>query len=156
MSDSAALAAVRERLSAKIIEIEERSPARVYVYIAPEEIVEASRFMFEQCQARLATVSGVDTRSGVELLYHWMCPKDHQFITIKTKVKKPFPEIDSIGAFLPAANWIEREINDILGVVFKGHPDARRLILADDWPEGVTPLSRDFVQDSTREEGVEE
>jgi len=142
MSDSVALAAVRERLPAKIIDIEEKSPARVYVYIAPEEIVAASRFMFEECGARLATVSGVDTRSGIELVYHWMCAKDHQFITIKTKAKKPFPEIDSVGSFLPAAIWIEREIHDILGVVFRGHPDFRRLILADSWPDGVYPYLR--------------
>ena len=144
MSDSAALAAVREKLPVKIIEIVEHNPARAYVYIEPEGIVEASRFMFEQVNARLATVSGVDTRSGIDLLYHWMVAQDHQFIMIKTKVKKPFPEIDSIATFLPAANWIERELNDILGVVFRGHPDPRRILMADSWPEGVHPLARDF------------
>jgi len=142
MGDSTALAMVKDRLPAKIIEIEERSPRRVYVYIAPEEIVGASRFMFEQCGGRLATVSGIDTRSGIELVYHWMFPKDHQFIMIKTKAKKPFPEIDSVGAFLPAANWIEREIHDLLGVTFRGHPDFRKLIFADDWPEGIYPYKR--------------
>ncbi|MHC5035633.1 MAG: NADH-quinone oxidoreductase subunit C [Planctomycetota bacterium] len=38
---------------------------------------------------------------------------------------------------------MEREMNDLLGIVFEGHPDPRRLILADDWPEGVYPLRRD-------------
>jgi NADH-quinone oxidoreductase subunit C len=142
MSGSTALAAVRDRLPAKIIDIEERSPARVYVHIEPDGIVAASRFMFEECGARLATVSAVDMRSGIELVYHWMCAKDHQFITIETKVKKPFPEIDSVGSFLPAAVWIEREIHDILGVVFRDHPDFRKLIFSDDWPEGVHPLRR--------------
>jgi Ni,Fe-hydrogenase III component G len=144
MSTSAVLAAVKSRLPVRTVEIEERSPSRVYVYVAPEGIVQASRFMFEQCHARLATVSGIDMRSGVELLYHWFCTDDHQFITIKTKVKKPFPKIDSIATFLPAANWIEREIYDLLGVVFTGHPDPRRLILADGWPEGVRPLAREY------------
>jgi NADH-quinone oxidoreductase subunit C len=143
MGDSTALAMVKEGLPAKIIEIVERSPRRVYVYIAPEEITDASRFMFEQCGGRLATVSAIDTRSGIELVYHWMFPKDHQFIMIKTKVKKPFPEIDSIGRFLPAANWIEREIHDLFGVTFRGHPDFRRLLLADSWPEGVYPYLRE-------------
>ncbi len=142
MSGSVALTAVKESMPAKILEIVERSPARAYVYIAPEEIVAASRFMFEECGVRLATVSGVDTRSGIELVYHWMSAKDHQFIMIKTKVKKPFPEIDSVGSFLPAAVWIEREIHDILGVVFRGHPDFRKLILSDDWPEGIHPYKR--------------
>jgi Ni,Fe-hydrogenase III component G len=75
-----------------------------------------------------------------------MFPKEYQIISIKTKVEKPEPEIESIGAFYPAANWIEREINDILGVTFTNHPDPRRILMADDWPEGDYPLRRDFKE----------
>jgi Ni,Fe-hydrogenase III component G len=42
-----------------------------------------------------------------------------------------------------AAEWIEREIHDILGIDFKNHPNLKRLILFDDWPEGVYPLRKD-------------
>jgi formate hydrogenlyase subunit 5 len=45
---------------------------------------------------------------------------------------------------MPAAEWIEREIQDLLGIRFDGHPNPKRLILADDWPEGVYPLRKDF------------
>jgi Ni,Fe-hydrogenase III component G len=53
------------------------------------------------------------------------------------------PAIESITPFLPAAEWIEREIHDILGIDFKNHPNLKRLILADDWPEGVYPMRKE-------------
>ncbi|MFC1650433.1 NADH-quinone oxidoreductase subunit C, partial [Candidatus Latescibacterota bacterium] len=104
------------------------------------------RYMYEELGGRLAIASGIDSRSGIEILYHFMFPKDHQMISVKTKIDKPSPEIESIGAFYPAANWIEREIYDILGVVFTNHPDPRRILMADDWPEGDYPLRRDFKE----------
>ena len=53
-------------------------------------------------------------------------------------------KIESITDIIPGANWAEREFRDAIGVHPEGHPDPRRLLLADDWPEGVYPLRRDF------------
>ena len=64
-------------------------------------------------------------------------------MTVRASAAKPTPEIDSVATITEGANWIEREIHDLLGVNFRGHPDMRRLILADDWPEGFYPLRRD-------------
>jgi len=58
--------------------------------------------------------------------------------------------MDSVANVVPAANWIEREMHDLLGVNFPGHPDMRRLILDDSWPEGVYPLRKDFDQVADR------
>lgn len=53
------------------------------------------------------------------------------------------PAVRSITPQVPAAAWAERELYDLLGVVPEGHPDLRRLTLADDWPDGVYPLRKD-------------
>jgi Ni,Fe-hydrogenase III large subunit len=45
---------------------------------------------------------------------------------------------------VPAAHWYEREVQDLLGLVPLGHPDPRRLVLHDDWPDGIHPLRKDF------------
>jgi len=58
-------------------------------------------------------------------------------------VKKPDLEVDSIAPVIKGAEWIEREINELLGVTFKNHPDMKHLILPEDWPEGKYPLRRD-------------
>ncbi|UCC74305.1 MAG: NADH-quinone oxidoreductase subunit C, partial [Gemmatimonadota bacterium] len=57
------------------------------------------------------------------------------------------PRIDSITPAVPAASWAEREFRDAIGVSPEGHPDPRRLMLADDWPEDVYPLRRDVPFD---------
>ncbi len=146
MSEGKALSAIKNRFGSTLKDIFEHNDRRIYITVDKKDVPAVCRFMFEDRGGRLATVSGIDTRSGIELLYHFMFPKDHQMITVKTKVKKPSPEIESIGVFLPAAIWIEREIFDILGVVFTNHPDPRRLIMADNWPEGVYPFRRDFKE----------
>jgi NADH-quinone oxidoreductase subunit C len=54
------------------------------------------------------------------------------------------PEIDSITPIFPGAEWIEREMWEMLGINFSGHPNLKRLLLADDWPEGKYPLRQDY------------
>lgn len=146
MSEGKALSAIRKKFGSILIDDFEKNERRIYLTVKNGEIPGICRFMYEDLGGRLAIASGIDTRSGIEILYHFMFPEDHQIITVKTKVKKPSPEIESIATFLPAANWIEREIFDILGVTFTKHPDPRRILMADDWPEGDYPLRRDFKE----------
>ena len=146
MSEEKALSTIKEQFGSVLIDVFEKNDRRVYITVNKEEIPRICRFMYEDLGGRFVIASGVDTRSGVEILYHFMFPEEHQLITVKTKVKKPSPEIESIATFLTAANWIEREIFDILGVVFTNHPDPRRILMADEWPEGVYPYRRDFKE----------
>ena len=122
----------------------EKNDRRSYITVSGKDVPAVCRYLFEQLGARLAIATGADTRSGIEILYHFMVPRDHRMITVRTLVKKTSLEIESIAVFLPAAEWIEREIYDLFGVTFTGHPDPRRILMADDWPEGVFPLRRDF------------
>ena len=54
------------------------------------------------------------------------------------------PVYPSVTPLVPAAHWYEREVQDLLGLEPEGHPDPRRLVLHDDWPDGVYPLRKDF------------
>ena len=144
MSDGKALSNIKEKFGKVLTDVYEHNDRRVYITVDKKDVPAVCRFIYEDQGGRLVIASGIDTRSGIEILYHFMLTKEYQLITVKTTVKKPSPEIESIGVFLPAANWIEREMYDILGVTFKNHPDPRRILMADDWPEGVYPLRRDF------------
>jgi len=146
MSDMSALAATQIRFGATLLDVSLHNERRAYISIDKKDAPSVCRYLYEEQGGRLATASGIDMRSGIEILYHFMIPRDHQLITLKIKVEKPAPETGSCGDFLPAAIWIERELNDILGVTFTGHPDPRRLIMSDDWPEGVYPFRRDFKE----------
>ena len=146
MSEEKALTNIKEKFGSVLTDIYEHNERRVYITVDKKDVPDVCRFMYEDLGGRLATASGIDTRSGIEILYHFMFTKEYQLITVKTKVRKPSPEIESIATFLPAANWIEREMFDLLGLVFTNHPDPRRILMADDWPEGVYPHRRKYIE----------
>ena len=137
--------AIQNLLGEHVMELERPLPTRAYVRIAPDNVTAAVKILFEDCGGRLATMSGIDTRDGVEILYHFAFDADGVVVTLKTMVPKPMPEADSITPILPAAEWIEREIYDLLGVTFRNHSRLERLILADDWPDDVHPLLRKYA-----------
>lgn len=138
------LAAIREKLGAKILRFQEKNARRCYVEVAPADIREAAELLFKELRFRFQIASGVDTPSGIEILYHFACDNLGFIVTIKTKVDRSRPEIDSVAGICVGAEWIEREMWELLGVHFKNHPDLRHLLLKDDWPEGQYPLRRDY------------
>ncbi|MBI5643401.1 MAG: NADH-quinone oxidoreductase subunit C [Deltaproteobacteria bacterium] len=92
----------------------------------------------------LADISGVDYYGAAprfEVVYHfYSIPKKHR---IRIKVKAGEGEtVPSITSIWPGADWPEREAYDMFGIVFEGHPDLKRIYLANDW-EGF-PLRKDY------------
>ena len=144
MSAESVLESVQQRLGELSERIHVHSPVRIYVDVPPEHTLRANRILYEELGGRLATASGVDLRDRVDVVYYYCMDCDGVVVNIRTWALKPELRVDSVGQFYPAAVWIEREIQDLLGVVFVDLPDPRRLILADDWPEGVYPLRREF------------
>ena len=142
--ESPVLSRVVTSLGGLVVEVEEQNSRRGWVRVDPAGVREMARLMFREQRGRLATVTGIDVRDGIDMLYHWALDADKYVVTVKALAARPAMAIDSVGQDLPAADWIEREMHDLLGASFTGHPDMRRLILADDWPEGVHPLRRGF------------
>lgn len=120
-----------------------------------ESRVEVDReFLVDACaaviaarpRARLATMIGLDDRvaaGSFRLVYTFAMP-DRTWATIETQLPAGNPVFQSVSIAVPAAQWYEREVQDMLGVVAEGHPDPRRLIHRDDWPNGLYPLRKDF------------
>jgi Ni,Fe-hydrogenase III large subunit len=73
--------------------------------------------------------------------------RDHLFVLLDCGVPADDARIDSLTPMIPGAGWSEREFRDLVGIEPVGHPDPRRLALADDWPEGIHPLRRDVPHD---------
>lgn len=141
------LPAIREKLGDSINEIYEKSPRRLFIEIKPERVPEASRYIFKEMGARFQIATAIDTPYAIEVLYHWAFDSYNCLVIIKVKLDRDNPEIESIAPFCPAAEWIEREMWELLGITFKNHPDMRHLLLTDDWPEGNYPLRRDYIKD---------
>ena len=139
---------VRSALGKLLTEVQIQKPNQVFILIPPEGVLGACRIMAGLPGSRYATCTGIDTRDAVEVLYHFCFDAEHYVVTLKTAAPKPFPELDSITPVVPAAEWIERETMDFLGIKFRNHPRPERFLLADDWPEGVHPLRRDYKHES--------
>jgi NADH-quinone oxidoreductase subunit C len=118
------------------------SPQRYYVTVEAKDLREIARWLFIEAGARLSTCSAVDTRAGFEVLYHFSLDKEGVLCTIKALAPRENPTLDSICDFLPGAEWIELEMNELMGVNFTGNPRVRPFLLADDFPAGVHPLRK--------------
>jgi len=83
-----------------------------------------------------------------ELNYHLVSIPRRARIRLRTSVSAQHPVIDSLVPVWPGANWLEREVFDLFGIQFDGHPDLRRILL----PEGFegSPLRRDFPTEGKR------
>lgn len=84
----------------------------------------------------------------LELNYHLVCISRRDRVRLRTFVSTQNPVVDSLFPVWPGANWLEREIFDLFGVHFTGHPDLRRILLPDGF-EGF-PLRRDFPVEGKR------
>mgnify|MGYP000253116480 CR=1 FL=1 len=96
--------------------------------------------------ARFMITTGIDRRelsNDFGILHLFSLDPERLFVIIDCAVAPGDERIDSITPVVPGANWAEREFRDAVGVNPDGHPDPRRLLLADDWPDGVWPLRRD-------------
>lgn len=137
---------LKERFKNDIIDLLDKSPKRVYIEIKPESLVKVATYIFKDLEARFNIASGVDARTHIEILYHFSIEYLNVLISLRVKLDRKNPAIDSLAQVFKGANWIEREMHELLGIDFRGHPDLRRLLLADEWPEGVYPLRSDYKE----------
>ncbi len=132
---------IKDKLAGKIINWHEHSAKRVYFSIKLQDIKEIASFLFKDLGLRFAIATGQDTPQGLEMLYHFSLDKTGQIISVRVLIEdKKNPQIDSIAPLFKGAEWIEREIWELLGINFIGHPNLKRLLLAEEWPEGKYPL----------------
>jgi NADH-quinone oxidoreductase subunit C len=78
-----------------------------------------------------------------ELNYHLVSIPRRDKVRLRVRLSGSDAVVDSLVPVWPGANWPEREIFDLFGIRFSGHPDLRRILLPDDW-EGY-PLRKDYV-----------
>ncbi len=132
----------RELLDARAID-----PDLAWFSIERTAVRKAARILREELGCRFLISAGIDERpldSGYGVVHFFSKDDDHLFLALDCSVPEADTRVDSITPLIPGAAWSEQEFRDLLGVEPEGHPDPRRLVLPDDWPEGMHPLRRDF------------
>ena len=84
-----------------------------------------------------------------ELNYHLVSIPRREKVRLRVWLGGNDPVVDSLVPVWPGANWLEREMFDLFGIRFSGHPDLRRILLPEDW-EGY-PLRRDYPVEGYRD-----
>jgi len=114
--------------------------------IAPGKITSICGFLkYDQKFVRISTVTAVDrypSEPRFEVVYHLHSVERNERVRLKCRLRGEDPVIDSVTGVWRGANWYEREVLDLFGIKFLGHPDPRRIMMPDDW-EGH-PLRKDY------------
>ena len=116
------------------------------LYISAASIVEVCTVLRDEHGFnRASSVTALDwypQEPRFEVVYLLHNVKDALRLRLKVRVSGENPAVDSVTGVWVGANWYEREVFDLFGVTFNGHPDLRRIMMPDDW-EGH-PLRKDF------------
>ena len=99
---------------------------------------------------RLGTSTAIDLRDGIGVFHHCAVHGEALVVTLKVLAPKPDPTVPTLATIVPAAEWIEREMHDMVGVVFTGHPDLRRLVKAEAFSD-TFPHRRGFEPKAFKE-----
>ena len=83
-------------------------------------------------------------RNVIEVVYHLLSYRHRHTIVLKVEADRAAPSVPTVEGVWKTANWFEREIYDLFGVDFPGHPDLRRIMLPDDWVGH--PLRKDYQE----------
>ncbi|MCW4027104.1 MAG: NADH-quinone oxidoreductase subunit C [Candidatus Bathyarchaeota archaeon] len=134
---------LQEKLGGNIVSSRTPKPRRAYIAVKSGFHKDAiSALLQDSPRTMISTITGLDLGDRIELDYHLWCGKAE--LTIQTQVPKSKPEIETIADIIPGASLYEREVFDLLGVTFVGHPDLRRLVLPEGWPQEQYPLRKDW------------
>jgi NADH-quinone oxidoreductase subunit C len=120
-----------------------------YLFVTAEAITDVCRFLRDDADLKFEVLSdqtAVDwpKEEKIQLVYHLYSYSGRHQIVLKVDLSRDNPKIATVENIWKVANWFEREIFDLFGVIFEGHSDLRRILLPEDW-EGF-PLRKDYIE----------
>ncbi|MGD6889828.1 NADH-quinone oxidoreductase subunit C [Bacillus mobilis] len=106
------------------------------------EMMELLRFHEGLAFDYMSELHATDFVTHMEVYVHLFSYGKKQSVAVKVKLDREEPQVESVTAFWKGADWPEREAYDLLGIVFKGHPNLSRILMPDDWIG--YPLRKDY------------
>lgn len=154
----------------KILEVTRQADDQITVLVDRNDLPLAVKTLYYDIGGFISTMIPNDERkiNGSFALYYALSmegskmteaddfsAEDKCFITVKTLIPGSDPTFPSVTTLVPACVWYEREAYDMFGLVAEGLPDKRRLVLSDDWPDGLHPLRKDAMDYRYRPDPVD-
>jgi len=119
------------------------------VQVSAEGLSEVAKFLHDDPALAFDHITDIcsadypDDLERFEVIYHFLSLPTGTRIRVKARVPEENPSIASVSHIWKGANFLEREVYDLMGIRFEGHPDLRRILLPEDFDEGY-PLRKDF------------
>ena len=120
-----------------------------WLMVDPQSVVEVCRFLRDQAGLDFEVLSDLTAidwpkEEKVQVVYHLFSYAHNHQIVLKADLPRENPTIATVEGVWKVANWFEREVYDLFGVIFEGHSDLRRIMLPEDWLG--YPLRKDYVE----------
>jgi NADH:ubiquinone oxidoreductase subunit C len=141
---------LKETLGSKIFDLKVPRKRRIFVSVERGTFREVIEYLTKTLEFKhITTITGRDAGGQIEVIYHL----NRRGVELSLKVQVPSEDaiLPTITDLIPGAVLYEREVHDLLGVKFEGHPDLSPLVLPDDWPAGVYPLKKEWTVEKIRE-----
>jgi len=142
---------IAEKLKAEFpeadLELVEENTDHPYLVVPPERLLEVARKLKEDEKfgfETLTCLSGVDEGEVLTTVYHLFSYTHRHMFVLKVRAPREKPEVPSVDGLWPGATWFEREAYDLLGIVYRGNKDLRRIMLPEDWVGH--PLRKDYQE----------
>lgn len=136
---------LKKEFKKEILDIKIHNPKRCYITIKTDALLKVAGFLYNKLRLRFPIASGLDSGDGFEIIYHFSDDiKTGAMINVKVLIPYNKAEVESLTQVFPGAEWIEREMHELLGIGFKNHPNLVPFLLPDNWPKGKYPLRKDF------------
>ena len=148
MDSPTIVALLKESVPSAVLESVPSVDLQSTMYASSESVVDVARALRDRPDLSfdfLADLTAVDfwpREPRFELVYTLVSIARRLRLRLKVRLPGAEPRVGTVTGVWPAANWLEREVWDLFGIVFDGHPDPRRLLMPEDW-EGY-PLRKDY------------
>ena len=146
MPTAAILSKIKEKCPDAVLDITEFAGERI-LHIKGQDILKILTKLKDDGFNFLADLTAIDnlTLGGYErfaVSYHLLCHKTAERVTVKAYIPEEKPSLPSVESLWKTADWQEREVFDLYGIIFEGHPNLIRIMNPDDY-EGY-PLRKDY------------
>ena len=120
-------------------------------FVDTKNLIDVMKFLKSNGYDFLSDITSVDYKDKFRVIYQLFQFAGSGHLTVKVDIDHENPEINTLCGLWDSANWLEREVYDMMGIRFKNHPNLKRILM---W-EGFDgfPLRKDFVHKPTKYQG---
>lgn len=139
------LSKIKKEFKTELLDVHIYNQQRVYIKINKDNLLKIADYFYNKLKLRFVIATGMDIQEGMQIIYHFS--DDRQtgcLFNLKVLLPHKKPKVESLCQVFAGAEWIEREMHELLGIDFLHHPNLVRLLLSEDWPKGKYPLRKDY------------